>query len=276
MQCSISIRKDSKFASKANKSTNPCGFTNQSIKWEDIGSALNSSCSYTAGSFKSSSRSKKNFIDESMNILMYDIDEGMTIEECLVLLKDYNIIILTTKNHSPMLHKFRVLLQMKTTFDKSFNDYYSSAVGLFAKYHGLTLDDNARDISRYFAGFVGAEVYYNYGGEVDFCSCLEKAKKLKDKKTKIVMKLKEQTAKVYTSDKKWNMDEIVELPKYNKIVDEIIQSGSMNLNGVRLGGYLKAFGLTLHEIVLHVCDIQEQYYTGDYDYGYDYWNRYIK
>ena len=60
-------------------------------------------------------RRKENFISGE-NMIIFDFDEGLTIEEAKVIFQQYTYILYTTSSHSPEQDKFRVILPTKNTF----------------------------------------------------------------------------------------------------------------------------------------------------------------
>ena len=50
----------------------------------------------------------------------------------------------------------------------------------------------------------------------------------------------------------------------------------MNKAGYTLGKYLMEFGFSIFDVSVHLEELKSQYYTGDYEYGMDYWERYLQ
>ena len=57
---------------------------------------------------------------------------------------------------------------------------------------------------------------------------------------------------------------------------EPIKNGTMNKAGYTLGKYLMEFGFSIFDVSVHLEELKSQYYTGDYEYGMDYWERYLQ
>lgn len=66
---------------------------------------------YCAHMFKNGYRSHENQI-EGFNLLMLDVDGGVTLDNAKMLLKDYKAIFSTTKRHTPLEHRFRVIMPL--------------------------------------------------------------------------------------------------------------------------------------------------------------------
>lgn len=91
-------------------------------------------------------RKKENFIS-GQNLIAFDIDEGMTINEAEELLKQYQYIIYTTRSHQKdkngiTVDRFRILLPTKTEFYVTINQHKELYENL-SKVLGLTTYDVA-------------------------------------------------------------------------------------------------------------------------------------
>jgi hypothetical protein len=115
---------------------------------------------YSPGQFIDNYRKKDNFIQKS-NLIMFDIDNGTTIAEAMVLLSNYRGYIATTRSHQKekngvVCDRFRVILVSKFEFNLSIDEHKRTMKNM-AEFLGLTVDYAAVDVSRF---------YFAHDGEV--------------------------------------------------------------------------------------------------------------
>ncbi len=80
---------------------------------ESLGSMLQYNCVYSNVKWKNNYRNKKNSILEDIRILIFDIDNALTLDEIHQSMK-VKMMTLTTTSHTPTHHKFRVIIPLKT------------------------------------------------------------------------------------------------------------------------------------------------------------------
>lgn len=93
-------------------------------------------------------RRESDFI--STDLLVFDIDEGQTIEEAEDIVKDLNVtcLCLPTTSHKDSHHKFRLLFPLSKTITNI--DEYKSTYAKYAKY--FTTDPACTDAARFYFG----------------------------------------------------------------------------------------------------------------------------
>jgi hypothetical protein len=249
----MSIRIDKPYMQKTDK-TSPYGFSYVPMKWEDIGKKLKANVSYTAGAMKDNHRKETNYIQCTMDLIMYDIDDGMTVEECQETLKDVKHIILTTENHKKDKHgivcdRFRVIIQMDTSLVECNSEEYKQAYKTLGTELGLPYDNAAQDISRFFASFAGAEYYYNDGEPIDFNDYIFKARR------NLIIKRRNSgllTMNSYSSGAKINQqitpDNLKNNATFIKYKNEIVP-GNMHFGMMSIIGYFRKSGCQEQDVL---------------------------
>lgn len=110
---------------------------------------------WSPATFKHKYRNKENFL--KTNLMVLDIDDGCTVEEAKELFKDYNHVILASKNHQkekkkksmtlPARDRFRVIMELDKPLDNE-KDYLET--WFTAKKIWPFIDEQCKDTSRYY------------------------------------------------------------------------------------------------------------------------------
>lgn len=133
--------------------------------FHEITKALRGEVSYSPFEFKEESRLGANFI--RCNLIMLDFDDGMTLDEGLVLFKNYEAIIATTRNHQkvkgshPACDRFRVILKSDIEFTETNKEDYKLLMEYLTKKFGS--DPACKDLARFFYGSPEAKVVKSKG-----------------------------------------------------------------------------------------------------------------
>jgi len=93
-------------------------------------------------------RRAENYI-EACNVIAFDIDDGMTIEDACEALDGYVFLLYTTKSHTDQDHRFRIIIPVAKKFEVT-SEQYKDMMTNVAEFLGLTLDTKARNVSRLF------------------------------------------------------------------------------------------------------------------------------
>lgn len=123
--------------------------------------------------YKDNYRKDINVIGD-VSLVVLDVDSGMTMKECSDRLKEYDVtfFIHTTKSHgvkkgnAPACDRYRVVLPIHRSIKLS-KDEFSQKVQAVSLYFGITIDNNAKNISRVWRGNSKQEYEYHYGGYID-------------------------------------------------------------------------------------------------------------
>lgn len=108
---------------------------------------------YSAGLFLNSKRNKANYI-KRQNLIIFDVDDGMTIEDAKFYLNKYKGFISTTRSHlkdknGMICERFRIVLISKYVFNLGHEEYKTTLTN-FALLHNLTVDFPVIEPSRLF------------------------------------------------------------------------------------------------------------------------------
>jgi len=140
-------------------------------------------------------RRAESFI-EGQNLISFDIDEGMTIEEAKEVLKEYTYLIYTTKSHQKekngtVTDRFRILLPTKTMFYVTPEQHKKMYENLETTMGITSNDPQTRNVSRLFYTNPDAEVIVHDGKLVDVSCCIPSTEK-SDKIMPIMENIEEQ------------------------------------------------------------------------------------
>lgn len=140
---------------------------------------------YCCGTFVDNHRLIDNYIQRA-NVIMFDVDDGTSIEDALILLSQYRGYITTTKNHQkikgnkPACDRFRVVLVSKYEFSLNYEDFKES-LSTFATYHSLDVDFPAIEPARKYTANP-SQIVYELGGDelVDIRQYIPETKDVKN------------------------------------------------------------------------------------------------
>ena len=140
-------------------------------------------------------RRAQSFI-EGQNLIAFDIDEGMTIEEAKAILQEYTYLIYTTKSHQiekngEVCDRFRILMPTKTMFYVTAEQHKMMYENLEVVLEITSNDAQTRNVSRLFYTNPDATVYINDGKLVDVSCCIPSTEK-SDKIMPVMQNLEEQ------------------------------------------------------------------------------------
>ena len=142
-------------------------------------------------------RRADNFL-EGQNLISFDIDEGMTIDEAQEILHEYTYLIYTTKSHQKekngsVCDRFRILLPTKTKFYVTPEQHKMMYENLEVALEITSNDTQTRNVSRLFYTNPDAEVITHEGKLVDISCCIPSTEK-SDKIMPVMENLAEQEA----------------------------------------------------------------------------------
>lgn len=178
-------------------------FTQGELAWEMFPKLVRSDKvdSFTTCHYEPSARApeghreEKSFI-EGQNLISFDIDEGMTVEEARVILASYTYLMYTTKSHQKekngsVCDRFRILLPTKTMFYVTPDQHKMMYENLEVTMDITSNDEQTRNVSRLFYTNPDCEIYQNEGELVDVSCCIPSTDK-SDKIMPIMENLAEQ------------------------------------------------------------------------------------
>ena len=124
---------------------------------------------YSAGIFLNEKRNKENYI-KRQNLIIFDVDEGTTIEEAKMFLSEYRGFIATTRNHmkeknGKIEERYRVVLISKFIFNLDHEEYKETLTN-FALLHNLNVDFPVIEPSRLYYSNPESDIIYLDGEEL--------------------------------------------------------------------------------------------------------------
>lgn len=140
-------------------------YENVEVKWEELKQFfITDGLHYTVHHFKDGHRNSENLI-EGFNLLVLDIDDGLSIDMVRSILNDYTYYIYTTKRHTKDKHRFRVVMPLSNIVKLNDKDYKSFMENIFA-WLPFDVDSATKDCSRKWLCNAG-ESYSNSGIMLD-------------------------------------------------------------------------------------------------------------
>lgn len=123
---------------------------------------------YSAGIFLNNKRCKDNYIKQQ-NLIIYDVDDEMTISDAMNYLEQYRGFISTTRNHNKeknglVCERFRIILISKFEFNLD-HEAYKQTLTNFALFHNLNVDFPVIEPSRLYYAVKDTEITYLDGKE---------------------------------------------------------------------------------------------------------------
>ena len=154
------------------------GYENIIVDWTELSDLVTSdNLHYVAHHLKNGYRSADNVI-EGFNLLVLDVDEGVSIDTAKLLLQDYTYLIATTKRHTDKENRFRIILPLSHTLKLSIEDYKAFMNNVF-DWLPFKVDEATSDTARKWATHNG-EHHYNEGVVLDATLFIPKTKKAEE------------------------------------------------------------------------------------------------
>lgn len=120
---------------------------------------------------------------QGFNLVVIDVDDGVTMDVVRLLLHDMAYHIYTTKRHTPEKHRFRIVFPLSHTLKLNRRDYSEFMHNVF-EWLPFSCDAQTADIPRKWLSHKG-EYSYNDGELLDAFSFIPKTKKLETRKKEI-------------------------------------------------------------------------------------------
>jgi len=223
---------------------------------------------YSSFAFENNTKKSENWNNEKQNILILDIDDGMSIIEAKNLFKEYEYFICTTKSHQQekkgkVCDRYRVILRAINipTGDMYFN--YMRQLELLFPF----IDKQVNTKTGAFLGFANCQYWYNKGKYFDF-EMLKPTinKQVTNKKQIKPLELKENDLPIETIKTYLNRDVVAQIVeslgyevdrnyKFKYRTDEKTPSASINNTDNPL---IKDFGSDLSTDIIGFVEIVNQ------------------
>lgn len=122
-------------------------------------------------------------VKAGFNLVVLDVDGGISMDMVKELLKDYTFYMHTTKRHTPQAHRFRVVMPLSHVLTLDAREY-KEFMGAIRSWLPFTIDDQTFQRSRKWLTHPG-ESFYNTGQLLDAFLFLPKTKKADEHKAKM-------------------------------------------------------------------------------------------
>lgn len=114
--------------------------------------------------FKSGHRAEENVI-AGFNMIVLDIDEGVSLETAHELMQEYKFLTYTTKRHTDESNRFRMVLPINYNLkldSEEYKEFMNSVMGWLP----FKTDESANQRAKKWESFEGGELHYNLEGEI--------------------------------------------------------------------------------------------------------------
>lgn len=126
--------------------------------------------------FKNGHRAEEN-VFAGFNMVVVDVDEGISLEAAHELMKDYKFLTYTTKRHTDDHNRFRMVLPINYHLDLDSEDY-KEFMNSFLEWLPFKSDESANQRAKKWESFDGGQYHYNMDGEIlDALSFIPKTSK---------------------------------------------------------------------------------------------------
>ncbi|MCP3674095.1 MAG: DUF3987 domain-containing protein, partial [Gammaproteobacteria bacterium] len=117
---------------------------------------------------------------KGFNVIVLDVDEGTSVDTAKTLLKDYTYMIATTKSHTAMKNRFRIILPISHEIKMEPREYTKYMINVF-EWLPFSCDEATKDIARKWESHDG-QYEYNQGELLDGTLFIPKTKKAEEAK----------------------------------------------------------------------------------------------
>ena len=139
---------------------------------------------WTVHHFKDNYRSDEHVIP-GFNLVVLDVDSGVTLDEVRALMKDYRCLLYTTKRHTPTAHRFRLIIPTNYTLKLDSDDYKEFMTNIY-EWIPFPVDTGTVDRARKWLTFNGHYEYIDGEKLIDVMEFIPKTTR-NDERKKIVL-----------------------------------------------------------------------------------------
>lgn len=132
-------------------------YRNDTAPFDELYKLVTSNMHYTAHHFNNNYRNEANAI-QGFNLVILDVDDGITLNSAKLLLKGYKALFATTKRHTPDNNRFRIILPLTHIVKLSSKLYREFMKNVYA-WLPFEVDAQTFDIARKWEGFAGSYEY---------------------------------------------------------------------------------------------------------------------
>jgi hypothetical protein len=160
------------------------GFGADRAPWEDLHKLVTMpGYHYTAHHFIEGYRSSDKMIP-GFNLVILDVDSGVSLSTAQMLLKDYKALFATTKRSTPAHNRFRIILPLSHVIKLNSVNYSKFMLNVF-EWLPFEVDVQTKDCARKWESF-GGEYFYQDGELLDAVLFIPETKKQEEQQQKIV------------------------------------------------------------------------------------------
>jgi len=160
------------------------GFKADRAPFDQLHRVTTSNLHYTAHHFKEEYRTSVNAI-QGFNLLILDVDEGVSLETAKLLLKGFKALFSTTKRHTNEANRFRVILPLTHEVKLTPSNYKEFMSNVF-DWLPFKVDEQTTDIARKWEGCTGASYEYIDGDLIDAMLFIPQTKKAEEQAKKVM------------------------------------------------------------------------------------------
>lgn len=114
--------------------------------------------------FKNGHRAEEN-VFAGFNVVVIDVDEGISLEAAHDLMKEYKFLTYTTKRHTDECHRFRLILPINYVLELD-SEEYKEFMNNVMSWLPFKTDESANQRAKKWETFDGGKFHYNMDGEV--------------------------------------------------------------------------------------------------------------
>jgi len=125
----------------------------------------------------------KDHVIQGINLVVLDVDDGITMDTAKLLLKPYKFLLHTTKRHTPEHHRFRIIMPISHVMRLDSKDYKEFMNNIY-EWLPFSVDSQTSDPAR---KWLCSSKYYEYneGKLLDALQFIPKTKKNEERKSKL-------------------------------------------------------------------------------------------
>lgn len=159
------------------------GYVPHLAKWENFHKLCSTDMNFCTHHFKDNYRDEAHLKPET-NMLVLDIDDGVSIKMAMKLMEDYEFLLYTTKRHSETHNRFRMILPLSKTLKLNAQDHKDFYLNVFDALP-FEVDEQTADGPRKWQTYKDSTHFSNKGKMFDPMPYIQNTAKSKEFKTKI-------------------------------------------------------------------------------------------
>ena len=236
-------------------------FIPNECRFSDFAEILKSEINYSPFQYSENYRKESNSLISHANAIIFDFDDGMSIDMAKDVFVDFSYILATTRSHQKdkngkVCDRFRLVLPCETNLQVSIQQYKDLMRELIERYGA---DPACKDVSRFYFGFKDSQIQFNFGRLFDIQDELQKLNKKKQIRAEMLAK-KEVKKVEFEGHKIDTLREISKTPAMLKVLkfhDRFI-TGQRNTALFSMAKYLQESGMTDDEVISETLWLNSQ------------------